>query len=112
MSFSPGDTEIQKDLECLRRERLGLQLFLHESSPRNFCDDALDLRVYGGVWDAGQGEKLVKEIKEQLEFLQVYFSESVNLLTTELQISKTKYFCRTGDYYWLLWEQDYSDCFP
>ncbi|MCK4396616.1 hypothetical protein KAW96_08495 [candidate division WOR-3 bacterium] len=85
MSFSPGDTKIQEDLECLRRERLGLQLFLHESSPRNFCDDALDLRVYEGVWVAWQGDKLVKEIKEQLEFLQVYFSESVNLLTTELQ---------------------------
>lgn len=85
MTFSLGDTKIQEDLECIRRERLGLQLFLHESSPRNFCDDALDLRVYGGVWDAWQGEKLVKEIKEQLEFLQVYFSESVNLLTTELQ---------------------------
>lgn len=84
-TFSLNDTKTQKDLGHLRRERLGLQLFLHESSPRNFCDDALDLRVYGGVWDAWQGEKLVEEIKEQLEFLQVYFSESINMLTTKLQ---------------------------
>jgi len=79
------DKELTEDLKKLRKEHLAVYLFLFETNPTNLCDDALDMRIYKGVWVAWQTDNLTNEIKEQLEFLKTYFSESINLLTSEMQ---------------------------
>lgn len=83
--LTANESQVRQSLIRLRREHLALKLFINESSPTNLCDDGLDLRVYDGIWKAWQSEKLVGEVNEQLSFLQVHFSETVDLMSAESQ---------------------------
>jgi hypothetical protein len=76
----------KESLRQFRNERLQLQLFLNESSPRNVAvDDATAKKIYNGLWESCQGSKTVEEINYQLSYLQSYYADSISLESSWLQ---------------------------
>jgi hypothetical protein len=77
---------VRENLKQFRNERLQLQLFLNESSPRTVAvDDATTKKIYNGVWEACMGNKTVEEINYQLNYLQSYYADSISLESSWLQ---------------------------
>jgi len=76
----------REDLKRFRNERLQLQLFLNESSPRTVAvDDATTQKIFNGVWEACQGNETVEEVNYQLNYLQSYYADSISLESSWLQ---------------------------
>ena len=77
---------IRENLKRFRNERLQLQLFLNESSPRTVAvDDATTEKIYNGVWESRMGNKTAEEINYQLNYLQSYYADSISLESSWLQ---------------------------
>src|SRR5207248_6973522 len=53
-------------LDAVRRKHLGLQVLLQESSPMNICGTSFEHRVYGGMWSAWQGDRLMSKVEGEL----------------------------------------------
>ena len=80
-----GSRRPERQLEALRREGVELEVAVRESSPVTVCADALEERVYGGLWDRWGGPAIAAEIREELEFLQEHFHQTASLLEARMQ---------------------------
>lgn len=77
---------VRENLKQFRNERLQLQLFLNESSPRTVAvDNATTEKIYNGVWESRMGNKTAEEINYQLNYLQSYYADSISLESSWLQ---------------------------
>jgi hypothetical protein len=63
-------------LKQIRSTKVMLNLLEMEAFPENFCGDSLDTTVYGGVWNAWNGDDLVSIASKQADLLDSLLTNS------------------------------------